>query len=71
MESYPKSISYPIFATLFVKFNLLIEKPLVHVMSANIVIAVGLHRAYGDKFMAQLLYQLTQMYLKVQEEEEN
>lgn len=38
----------------------MIEKPLVHVMSANIVIAVGLHRVYGDKLMAQILYELTQ-----------
>lgn len=44
----------------------MIEKPLVHVMSANIVIAVSLHRVYGDKLMAQLLYELVQGFQKLE-----
>lgn len=67
-ESYPKSITFSTFGSLFCKFNLMIEKPLVHVMSANIVVAVSLHRVYGDKLMAILLYELTQGFKKLQSE---
>lgn len=40
----------------------MIEKPLVHVLSANVVIAVALHRIYGDRLMAQIVYDLTKGY---------
>jgi hypothetical protein len=31
-------------------------------MSANVIIAVGFHRIYGDRIMAHLLYELTQSF---------
>jgi hypothetical protein len=34
-------------------------------MTANVVIAVGLHRIYGDRLMACLLYELTQGFEKL------
>lgn len=43
----------------------MIEKPLIHVMSSNIVIAASLHRVYGDRFMAKLVYMLTQEFEKL------
>lgn len=39
----------------------------MHVLSANVVISVALHRVYNDKFMAQLLYGLTQNFIKLEE----
>jgi hypothetical protein len=35
------------------------------------VVAVGLHRAYGDRLMACILYDLTQGFLKLQQEKED
>lgn len=35
---------------------------------ANAVVAVGLHRVIGDKLMAEIVYQLTQAYTKLETE---
>lgn len=49
----------------------MIEKPLIHVMSANIAIASSIHRVYGDRFMARLIYELTQGFTKLDDVEED
>ena len=58
-ENYPKVHTISIFSSLFVKFNLMIEKPLLHVLTANVVIAVSLHKTYGQRLIANLLYSLS------------
>ena len=61
-QSNPSSITISTFANLFIRFNLLIEKPLVHVLSANVVVSVAMHRFYGDRLMAQIVLELTRGY---------
>lgn len=43
----------------------------MHVLSANAVVAVALHRVIGDKLMAEIVYQLTQAYTKLEIEVED
>lgn len=40
-------------------------------MSANIAIASSIHRVYGDRFMARLVYELTQGFIKLDEIKED
>ena len=68
IEEYPRAYTMKIFCFLFVKFNLMIEKPLLHVLTANVVIAVALHKAYGQRIMAHLVHGLTQKYLELMEQ---
>lgn len=71
IESYPKSSTIPVYAQVFTKFNLMIEKPLFHILATNVALLVALHYAVGNRLMAPVLYELTQKYLSVDNQEEN
>jgi hypothetical protein len=59
VESHPKSLVIPIFAELFTKFNLMIEKPLFHILATNVALLAALHYAVGNRFIAPVLQALT------------
>ena len=69
IESYPKSSTIPVYAEVFTKFNLMIEKPLFHILATNVALLVALHYAVGNRLMAPVLYELTQKYLSVDNQE--
>ena len=68
-ESYPKAHTIGIFCDLFVRFNVMIEKPLLHVLTAGIALVVGIHKAYGQRVMATLLKCMIEKYKEISQEE--
>ena len=71
IERHPRSLTIPIFCELFTKFNLLIEKPLFHILATNVALAAGLHRAFGNRLMGPLLHALTSIFLALNSESED
>jgi hypothetical protein len=49
----------------------MIEKPLYHILATNASLLVALHYAIGNRLMAPVLYNLSQKYLMLDQEEEN
>jgi hypothetical protein len=56
-SEHPKSLTVPTFINLFIRFNILIEKPLMHVLTTNIVLAASLHQAIGNRLLAPLIHE--------------
>ena len=71
IESHPRSLTIPIYSELFTRFNLLIEKPLFHILATNVALVAGLHYAFGNRLMAPVLNSLTKKYLELRGEGED
>lgn len=63
LSSYPRSITIPIYSELFTRFNLMIEKPLFHILATNAALLSALHYAIGNRLLGPVLHSLTQKYL--------
>lgn len=62
-DSFSKSKSIPVYAETFTKFNLMVEKPLFHLLATNVALLVALHYAIDNRLMAPVLYHLSQKYI--------
>jgi hypothetical protein len=71
IESHPRSLTIPIYSDLFMRFNLLIEKPLFHILATNVALASALHYAFGNRLMAPVLHILTSKFIELSNEGEN
>lgn len=60
--SASKSVTIPIFINLFIKSNVEVEKPHLHILLSNISLASALHHLIGNRLMAPLIHEIVMKF---------
>ena len=61
-HTYSKAQTIPVFIKIFIKFNVDVEKPHLHILLSNIALCCGLHQLLGNRLMAPLLYEIIKKF---------